>query len=1099
MQRSINWKLLLWTLAGLLVAALAVHGVHLVQIQRNVKSLLSHAERAREAGQFDQALTYFTHYLAYEPDDTAALAEYGLTMEKQATGPADRLRVVVTFEKVVQREPGRKDIRHRLIHLLIQLHRFKEASTHVQALLPQWDNQAELEHILGWCQEATGEYAKAVASFGRAIEKDPRRQESYILLAEVLGQRLDQAEEAGKVMDRLVAANGESFGAYLSRFRFHRQQDALAQAEADLNKALALAPKEPAVLLAAAEWAQGKGDLVRARELVQRGWEVEPRNVAVIKALAGLEMRAGNRQAAVAILRSAVKDVPQAFELQVLLVDLLLDESKLTEAAAKIQELRDGGMPAMLPDYLQARLALLRDQWPQALALLEKVRADLGKIPEWASRVHALLGLCYRKLGDHEQELNAFRQAVAQEPAWTMARFGLGMALLGNGRLDEALAELQSLQNTPDAPAELWTALARVQVMRTLRLPDKQQNWVEVERALKDAADKVPKSPDLPWLRAEILTAQQKYAQARELLEKARDQEPKQLAFWTGLADLAIRQKDWAEASAVLAQAEKTTGDQPELRLARCRVLAAEGTSAARKQLEALAHNLDSFTAEARARVWRELAETWSRLGDFARAEALWQAVAKEQPRDLRVRFALFENALQSNQTEQARGYLVELRKLEGEPGTLGAFASAALLIHEARGHEQSLAEARKILEQLARRKKDWARVPLLQARIEELAGRPDQAIVRYQQAVELGERQPRHVGRLLRLLADFRRFLDAEQVLHKIEEHLPLAPELMRLSAEIALGNQNPKDALRRAPRAVRADSRDYRDFLWLGRVYHAAGADQPALDVLRKAADLAAHAPDPWIALAEQLTRMGRREAALTVVQEAAAKVNVRVALFTKARCYEAMGLLDKAEAAYQEALAKQPDDFILLAHAADFFRATDQAAKAEPYLTTLLKPSSAAPFEYVLRARRHLALIRAARGEAAAALQLVDENLRSRKDQPTDVRAKALVQAAQPSLRRQAIRVFEETSQRLPLSADEQYQLALLFDADGDQPRARDQVLTLLTAQPENPQFLVLTIRLLLKGEENDEAAKYLRKLEMLEPDSPRVRELKKLSPR
>ena len=308
---------------------------------------------AQDAGDVEQALTYFTHYLAYEPEDTAARARFALVLDQHANNPGEWEAVVSAFKQVLERDPGRPDIRYRLVLNLIRLHRLREAMANIQSLLHSssgldvplaaldYPSDAELEHIFGWCQEASGDYVKAVAAFGRAIKLDPRRVDSYVLLAEVLRNRLGQAEEAGKFMDDLVQANKQSFRAYLIRGRFRQQQKDVGGADADLGKAVSLAPTEPDVLLAAADWAQSKGDWKKAREWLRKGWELEPGNILVVKALAAMELRAGNDDEAATILTSALKDQPKAVELHVLLTDLLIDQGKLASAAGHIEELAE--------------------------------------------------------------------------------------------------------------------------------------------------------------------------------------------------------------------------------------------------------------------------------------------------------------------------------------------------------------------------------------------------------------------------------------------------------------------------------------------------------------------------------------------------------------------------------------------------------------------------------------------------------------------------------------------------------------------------------------------------------------------------------------
>ena len=56
--------------------------------------------------------------------------------------------------------------------------------------------------------------------------------------------------------------------------------------------------------------------------------------------------------------------------------------------------------------------------------------------------------------------------------------------------------------------------------------------------------------------------------------------------------------------------------------------------------------------------------------------------------------------------------------------------------------------------------------------------GNHDKAIGYYLKAQDHGEREPRYLVRLVQLLAQAHRYLEAERVLHKAEEQMPLAPE---------------------------------------------------------------------------------------------------------------------------------------------------------------------------------------------------------------------------------------------------------------------------------------------------------------------------------
>ncbi len=73
-----------------------------------------------------------------------------------------------------------------------------------------------------------------------------------------------------------------------------------------------------------------------------------------------------------------------------------------------------------------------------ALPLYERAAesADAG------AEVHAALGNAYSKLGRDDEASNSFRRALAQEPAYPLALFGLGSVLIRSGQVEKGLEML---------------------------------------------------------------------------------------------------------------------------------------------------------------------------------------------------------------------------------------------------------------------------------------------------------------------------------------------------------------------------------------------------------------------------------------------------------------------------------------------------------------------------------------------------------------------------------------------------------------------------------------------------------------------------------
>src|SRR5439155_24151968 len=78
-------------------------------------------------------------------------------------------------------------------------------------------------------------------------------------------------------------------------------------------------------------------------------------------------------------------------------------------------------------------------------------------------------------------------------------------------------------------------------------------------------------------------------------------------------------------------------------------------------------------------------------------------------------------------------------------------------------------AAARTHLADVAAQRLGWSRVPLLEAGLAELADNLDRAVECYQRTIDLGNRQPAIIRRLVQLLYDRRRYVEAELVIRKL------------------------------------------------------------------------------------------------------------------------------------------------------------------------------------------------------------------------------------------------------------------------------------------------------------------------------------------
>lgn len=666
-------------------------------------------------------------------------------------------------------------------------------------------------------------------------------------------------------------------------------------------------------------------------------------------------------------------------------------------------------------------------------------------------------------------------------------RFRLVHNLIAHDRISDALDHLRRLDGHWDK-AELLHMIGWCQ--------DAQQKYAEAIASYEEAIRANPRQIKTYPLLVEIFQDRVGNPdEAQRVIDDLVRANTESHAAYLARAKFHRRRGDETAAHRDLERAHQLGRDRPEVIL---EVADAARTRGDWKQaIKLLEDGVKDSTAPGRATLQIALADAWVHLGDWDRAEGLLRDVARGSSKDLVSRAWLFELALQRNQIARARLGLDEIRAIEGEQGPLASYAEAAILVHEARGRSSKLDEARKKLQELGAAQKQWPRVVVLSATISELDGNHEQAIKEYTRALELGVTQPRVLGSLVGLLMRRGEFHKAEAHLAQYERTLPLTKDLARIGAEVALTlREKPygKIALRRALQAVSLPTRDYREAIWLAKFYRAADQAGEAESLLRANLDQAGHVPDVWIAWMEFLVAANRREEALRDLERLKKEVATPRWPLTLARALEVLQLADQAGQAYQDALRTAPEDFTVIAYAADYFRRADRHEDAQRWYERLCDPALAAPAETSAQARRHLAVLLGTRGATARAFALLDDNKKDHGDTSADERIRLFLQSLTPANRSSAILQFQDSRRTQLLTADERLLLAHMLESADRLADARGQLAELTSEYPHEPRLLVRSAHLLIRLEELDEAQRLVTRLEAMEPNSRRVNEVR-----
>ncbi len=112
-----------------------------------------------------------------------------------------------------------------------------------------------------------------------------------------------------------------------------------------------------------------------------------------------------------------------------------------------------------------------------------------------------------------------------------------------------------------------------------------------------------------------------------------------------------------------------------------------------------------------------------------------------------------------------------------------------------------------------------------MQGNVYDLRGQTDLAVQSYLQAINLGEQDPQLISRAIILLFNQGRFVEADEVVRKLQEQkTPFSSELTRVASEVSLRLENFDRACSLA-QSWAEQSGKAEDHVWLAQVYSISG----------------------------------------------------------------------------------------------------------------------------------------------------------------------------------------------------------------------------------------------------------------------------------
>lgn len=202
----INMRLILGTFTLLAVLGGAAWFARGYFVRHNVEMYLVQARKAEEQGKASEALQYYTQYLEFgrgigqsekatQGRRLEALNRIGAIVAEQPESGPQIDRLFRTYEESLRLDPAQREIRHKLVTILMRLDRSTDARSHLKLLQEEvkpGKPAAELAYLTGVCLYREGKYPDSQAAFLTSIREWPQQVVAYLGLAELWTTHPDQ-------------------------------------------------------------------------------------------------------------------------------------------------------------------------------------------------------------------------------------------------------------------------------------------------------------------------------------------------------------------------------------------------------------------------------------------------------------------------------------------------------------------------------------------------------------------------------------------------------------------------------------------------------------------------------------------------------------------------------------------------------------------------------------------------------------------------------------------------------------------------------------------------------------------------------------------
>jgi tetratricopeptide (TPR) repeat protein len=480
-------------------------GEAFAKLPRTAEMQHAQADFRIRQGEFKQAEATLREILATSPDDIGAGTKLAHVLSKQNQSAA----AVEVLDQLLKRDPKKSD-RAGIILAKATIKasegQYLEAKTLCETILGENQANMDAHMLLGRILLVTRDIQNAEIHLNQVAQARPNDEEAQLLLARC------------QLINKKDALSGDT-----------------------LKRALEVDPRSGRLRLALVEYYFNRKDFDQALRVIDRGLELQPKDVPLLRTRGQIEASRKNYRKAEQNFRKIIQLQPEAPLGYLELGRLLLEESKPDDAIPLLKQALnlEGGWQEAVPPLAKAYLVR-----GDRAAMVDLVRSNLTRNSN-SPLAHYYMGQAQLAVGNLGEAEKSFLEASRLAPFWPDSYRILADLYLKQQKLDGAIQDVEEQYSREPTPA-LASKLA-VFYQKAGRFQDAIRMYGQVVDTAHQPVDFLN---DLAYLYAEHATDPETLKKANEFMNRVLAEQPENpyfldtagwIAFKLGDLDLAMQ------------------------------------------------------------------------------------------------------------------------------------------------------------------------------------------------------------------------------------------------------------------------------------------------------------------------------------------------------------------------------------------------------------------------------------------------------------------------------------------------------------------------------------------------------------------------------